>query len=137
MHRAAVARGSITRGATASSCLAASIPVGRRQLRRGLDGSSSTCSRRNELARARGPAPRSGPIAGRALCFVAVIAASVGVLLAVVLAGPAEPVVRWEAPAECGSARELQDRITQQLGALEPGIVIVGRVRRADGLYAL
>ncbi|MCX4246349.1 hypothetical protein [Paraliomyxa miuraensis] len=68
------------------------------------------------------------------------IAASVGVLLTAVLessAVPAEPMVRWEAPPECGSARELQDRIGQQHGALESGIEIIGQVRRVDGLYAL
>jgi len=51
--------------------------------------------------------------------------------------GPVEPAVRWEAPPECGTADELRDRITRQLGALEAGIEIIGRVRRADGLHVL
>jgi hypothetical protein len=69
-----------------------------------------------------------------------VIVATGGVLLTVVLGSnvaPSEPAVRWEAPSECGSARELQGRVTQPLGALEPGIGIVGRVRHAEGLYVL
>jgi hypothetical protein len=68
-----------------------------------------------------------------------VITASAGVWLAVLGsgAGPAEPVVRWEAPPECGTARELEERVMRQLGALEAGIEIVGRVRRDGGLYAL
>lgn len=51
--------------------------------------------------------------------------------------GPAEPAVRWEAPPECGTADDLRERVTQQRGALEAGIEIVGRVARAEGLYAL
>lgn len=67
------------------------------------------------------------------------ITASVGVLLAVLGAGPGpvEPAVRWEAPPGCGTAEELRERVTRQLGALEAGIEIVGRVRRAEGLHVL
>lgn len=75
------------------------------------------------------------------------ITASVGVLLAVLGSGPGpvetpveppiEPRVRWEAPPGCGTADELRERVTRQLGMLEAGIEIVGRVRRSEGLHVL
>lgn len=67
------------------------------------------------------------------------ITASVGVLLAVLGSGPGpvEPTVRWEAPPGCGTADELRERVTRQLGTLEAGIEIVGRVRRSEGLHVL
>lgn len=63
----------------------------------------------------------------------------VGVLLATLGSGPGrvEPRVRWEAPPGCGTAGELRERVTRQLGTLEAGIEIVGRVRQVEGLYAL
>lgn len=67
------------------------------------------------------------------------IDASVGVFLAVLGLGveSAEPIVRWDAPSECGTASELRDRVARQVGTLEADIEIVGRVRREHELYAL
>jgi hypothetical protein len=81
----------------------------------------------------------AGPAGGRALWFVAVIGASVGVFLAVLGAGveSAEPIVRWDAPPGCGTASELRDRVTRQLGTLEADVEIVGRVRQEGGLHVL
>jgi hypothetical protein len=81
----------------------------------------------------------AGPAGGRALWFVAVIGASVGVVLAVLGLGveSAEPIVRWDAPPGCGTATELQSRVTRQLGTLEADVEIVGRVRQEGGLHVL
>ncbi|MEM9455170.1 MAG: hypothetical protein AAGF11_13395 [Myxococcota bacterium] len=72
------------------------------------------------------------------------IAASVGVFFIAVLTpsvAPVEPgpTVYWDAPAGCGSADALRERLTDSLGPLdlESSIEIVGRVRAQQGLYAL
>lgn len=77
------------------------------------------------------------------------IAAIVGVLFTAVLTprvplvepGPVESglIVDWDAPAGCGSADELRERLTDSLGPkdLEASIEIVGRVRVQPGLYTL